>query len=283
MTQARPHARAGLFIKKGIFMGWNGSDGKINYPRQRKRKRTSNVMAWGSVLAGFALIGFLLNCFLNNDNSLDSTDDLNRSLNNSSEYKMTKNNSDETELKKSKSRLDHEENHASEPSEASDIQTSTPELKLENLPVLPPPPLQKSHFTEASDQVISMVINTEDAIAPVPLGPNFDNEFKKSLATKIVINDDDPEDVKEAKRNVIAVRKELKALIAEGKSPREALEAHRAEINKIYEARAMVVQEAVALRDKEGEESAAEFLKLANDYLESKGYQRVRLRERPRQ
>jgi hypothetical protein len=264
-------------------MGWNGSDGKRIIPDKHSKNksllfRNKIFIAISLFLTIGVVFWFIFNAGLISceKNSLADSQGKYRDL-------LERDKSDVSTKKLSSISKENDISHSKEAKQENinGENLNQPPIDSGSLPTPPPPPpLQTSHFKSASDQVISMAVNTEGSIAPIPLDNNFDTEFKNSLKQKIVINDDDPEDVKKAKENVIAIRKELKALMDQGMSPREALEAHRDEVNRIFETRAMVVQEARKIENQSGREEADEFLKLANDYLQSKGMEAVRLRRR---
>lgn len=264
-------------------MGWNGSDGKRITPKESNNNkllffRNKTFIAISFFISIGVVFWFIFNAGI--------VSDKNNSLTDSQRKHRILQKKDKSDVVTKKLSSTSKENDISPSKEAKQENVNgenlnQPPIDSGSLPTPPPPPpLQTSHFKSASDQVISMAVNTEGSIAPIPLDDNFDTEFKNSLKQKIVINDDDPEDVKKAKENVIAIRKELKALMDQGMSPREALEAHRDEVNRIFETRAMVVQEARKIESQSGREDADEFLKLANDYLQSKGMEAVKLRRR---
>ena len=139
----------------------------------------------------------------------------------------------------------------------------------------PPPPLQISSFDHSIDQVISMTVNTEGPIAPIPYETNMEEDFQRSLETEILINEDDPESVKQAKQNVIEAKNSIKRLLAEGMSVREALEEHRNQSNFNYDMRTSVQIEAQQLYDAGDVEGAHEYVVKMNAVLDQFGIEQV--------
>lgn len=135
----------------------------------------------------------------------------------------------------------------------------------------PPEPLQVSQFEHSTDQIISMTVNTEGPIAPIPYEGNMDDDFLRSLETEIQITDGDSESLKKAKRNVIEARKAIKQLLAEGISVREALEEHRNQCNFNYDMRTAVQIEAQKLYDAGDIKGAREFVVKMNVALDQFG------------
>ena len=136
--------------------------------------------------------------------------------------------------------------------------------------VHPPKPI----FNNASDQVIAMAVNAKpgQALPPFPnLDKSLEQDFIESLASPIVINDDDPEDVKELK----AIVKETKAYIVReiknGGSLLDILAQHQNESEKIADSHLMAVQEMQKIRDEIGEAAAKEFIREVNESFKIRG------------
>ena len=123
--------------------------------------------------------------------------------------------------------------------------------------VSPKPPL----FENPCDQVIAMAISTKpgDAMPPLPDLTGIEQDFANSLLSPIRINDDDSDEVKLIKEQVIEVRKELAQVVKNGGSVMEALLAHQAEMNRIYASRLTAIQMMQRIQAESGIEAAQEF------------------------
>ena len=135
--------------------------------------------------------------------------------------------------------------------------------------VTPPKPI----FDNAADQVIALAISTKpgDAMPPLPDLRGIDEDFAKSFLTPIKINDDDPENVKELKRNVIETKKQLLEAMKDGKTVMQALQEHQAEMERMESSRLMAIREMQRISAEDGIEMAQAFAKKVNDDFKGKG------------
>ena len=69
------------------------------------------------------------------------------------------------------------------------------------------------------------------------LGEDFDELFKASLATNIVISEDDPEDVRQIKESVIRAKQAICEYMKDGARPSDIVKEARMEMNKIADFR----------------------------------------------
>lgn len=147
--------------------------------------------------------------------------------------------------------------------------------------VSPKPPL----FENACDQVIAMAISTKpgDAMPPLPDLTGIEEDFANSLLSPIRINDDDSDEVKLIKEQVIEVRKELAQTVKNGGSVMEALLAHQDEMNRIYESRLTAIQMMQRIQAESGIEAAQEFADEVNRRFESENIPAIPVVGRGRQ
>ena len=133
----------------------------------------------------------------------------------------------------------------------------------------PPKPI----FDNAADQVIAMAISAKpgEAMPPLPDLHGIDEDFAKSFLTPITINEDDPENVKELKRNVIETKKELLEAVKGGKTVMQALQEHQAAMERMESSRLMAIREMQRISAEDGVEMAQEFAKKVNEDFEGKG------------
>lgn len=80
-----------------------------------------------------------------------------------------------------------------------------------------------------SDQVLLMAtsaVGNGDDMPPLPNNAFSEKEFRESLNTPIVINPDDPKEVKELKERIIAARESMLKMLEEGMSVNDILREH---------------------------------------------------------
>ena len=132
-----------------------------------------------------------------------------------------------------------------------------------NAPVAPPSP--PPVFSNASDQVIAMALSpSEGGIPPIPLTPDMEKAFLKSLETEIVILDTDDEKVKEMKQAVIETRAEIKRLMDGGQTFAQIIREHQHLANENAKLRTDALIELKRLKDSGDIEGAVQYKKKVN-------------------
>lgn len=132
----------------------------------------------------------------------------------------------------------------------------------------------KRVFDNASDQLIAMAISGAGSgvgMPPLPLSESVEADFRKSLEKPIEILDSDSDDVKLMKLDVMAVREELRELVSQGKTVREALSEHQTQVNRIAAYHQEALKMIREVRERDGAEAANEFLKTINEKLKAEG------------
>ena len=135
-------------------------------------------------------------------------------------------------------------------------------------------------FDNPSDQIIALAVSgaaTGAEMPPIPSLEDADGEFAKSLETEIEIKSSDSEDVKELKKSVIAVREEIRQLLAEGQSFADIIKDHRELVNKGAAIKEEASRLAKELLDEGDREAAVEFLIKANETLRGMGVDEIEL------
>lgn len=136
----------------------------------------------------------------------------------------------------------------------------------------------KPIFDNASDQIIAMAASgaaSGHAMPPMPVMNNADEAFMQSLKKAIKINDDDSDEVKALKENVIAIREEIRQLISEGHSFAEVIKNHRDVVNHGVEMRkeaTRMIKEFIGNGDND---VARECLDKVNEVLVGMGIEKV--------
>ncbi len=137
---------------------------------------------------------------------------------------------------------------------------------------------QKNVFDNPSDQLIALAVSGAHsgiAMPPLPMSESLEEDFKKSLKTPIVILDTDSDEVKLMKLNVMAVRDDLKELVAQGMTVRQALTEHQEEVNRIAAYHQDALRMYNDIKRTEGTEAANVFLKSVNERLNELGVKSV--------
>lgn len=132
----------------------------------------------------------------------------------------------------------------------------------------------KAIFECATDDLIAMAIsgsNSGHAMPPMPTSNNADEEFRESLKKEIVINDDDPEKVKQIKQAVREGREVVKQLMAEGRTFNEIMANQQELVNGNVKLREEALKAAQELVDSGDSVGAAVYVSSANKVLEKAG------------
>ena len=137
----------------------------------------------------------------------------------------------------------------------------------------------KPIFEHASDQMLAMATADNGRSAPpLPsLGRNFENQFADSLKTEIVIKDDDPEAVKEAKARVKQARQELLDAMGAGMSAQDVIMEHRKMMENNAAMRMDVVKGLKEYIEKGDTEGAQEYVEKMNQALEQMGIMKIEM------
>ena len=132
---------------------------------------------------------------------------------------------------------------------------------------------RKPVFDNASDDQLAMAVagNGTQAIAPIPMTATSEQEFLESLKKPIVIDDDDPENVKQIKAAVSEARAQMKQMIDSGMSYREALAEHQKLVNENVDTRNQCMAELKSLVEAGDREGAEHYLKTMNVALGQMG------------
>lgn len=84
-----------------------------------------------------------------------------------------------------------------------------------------------------------LTIKPGDRIIEMPLSKDFDMEFVQSMHNKIEISDDDTEEEAEIKRQMIALKEDLKQVLKDGGSIRELVIEERKNLNRVADMKDM--------------------------------------------
>ena len=161
-------------------------------------------------------------------------------------------------------------------SEAGDPAPPTVSAAETNAPAAPPSP--PPAFSNASDQVIAMALSpSEGGIPPIPLTPDMEKAFLKSLETEIVILDTDDEKVKAMKQAVIETRAEIKRLMDSGQTFAQIIREHQHLANENAKLRMDALIELKRIRDSGDIEGAVQYKKAVNAALAQMGIRELAL------
>lgn len=110
---------------------------------------------------------------------------------------------------------------------------------------------QKQLFKHGSEIHIATLLEATPGnmiISGFEYGSEFDKNFLASLKEEIEFSEDDTEEERRLKEDVITVKKELEAAIAEGKRPSEIMQEAREELIKAFQYKHNLEQQLMAIR-----------------------------------
>ena len=142
-------------------------------------------------------------------------------------------------------------------------------------------PKTRRTFEHGTDQLIAMAMTSAQgggAMPPLPnIGSAEDKEFKESLKKPIVINDDDPDNVKNVKQLVQQTREEIIKLMEENPnmSFSDILQEHRNIHNDNVDIRAQATKELQKIIDEGDIEGAVKFRTTMNLALQQMGISEI--------
>jgi len=139
----------------------------------------------------------------------------------------------------------------------------------------------KPLFDNGSDQLLAMAVRTsqDTEMPPMPLSPLVESDFLESLKKPIVINDDDSEEVKQLKRDVMQAREDMMDLMNKGMTVEQALAEHFKMSNENVAIRNKAVEELRAILDSGDEEGAVKYMEAVNATLEKIGAMKIEIPE----
>lgn len=141
-------------------------------------------------------------------------------------------------------------------------------------------PLEERIFQRRVDRGIAGLLVIEpgtDLIGTDDFGDDFTRSFLRSLNYPIIVEDDDPEDVKEIKQAVIDTKKELKALHDKGEDIAEIMRKTRKELRELGLYREELRKEIDKFRKKDGTtiQDMEDIVNAANLMLKERGIKEI--------
>ena len=136
----------------------------------------------------------------------------------------------------------------------------------------------KSIWKSNTDQLLHMALSTPPGVEmpPIPYtAGDMTKEFKESLKTPIVINEDDSEEVHAAKERIIEARETVKKLLDEGYSFADIIADHEAQNKQDAQMRNEVFERIEELKREGDIEAAKEYMQKANRVLQNFGITEV--------
>ena len=130
-----------------------------------------------------------------------------------------------------------------------------------------------------ADQILAIMTGADSGVGapPLPHVKDFEKEFGRALKQEIVINDNDPPEVKEVKERVIAARQELVQLMSEGQSANDVLENWRQMQEDNATVRLDAVRKVREMLDAGDRAGAQELCDSYNKVLEKSGIMKIEL------
>ncbi len=133
------------------------------------------------------------------------------------------------------------------------------------------------YFRHPSERQIARVLFTEPGtyfVMKPEFGEAFNRDFANALVDKIEINDDDTDDVREAKETMKAVKKEIAELCGkEGKKPSEVMNEQAAAMYELgkYQRNLETELDRIHANPDLTDQDVEDFCKAANELLAAKG------------
>ncbi len=139
----------------------------------------------------------------------------------------------------------------------------------------------KPIFDNGSDQMLAMAVRAsrDSETPPMPLSPLLESDFLESLKKPIVIKEDDSEEVKQLKRDVMQAREDMMNMMNKGMTVQQALEEHFKIANENVGIRNKAVAELRSIIESGDEEGAAKYMEAVNATLEKMGIMKLELPE----
>lgn len=130
-----------------------------------------------------------------------------------------------------------------------------------------------------ADQILAIMTGADSGVGapPLPHVKDFEKEFGRALKQEIVINDNDPPEVKEVKERVIAARQELVQLMSEGQSANDVLDNWRRMQEDNATVRLDAVRKVREMLDAGDRAGAKELCDSYNKILEKSGIMKIEL------
>lgn len=130
-----------------------------------------------------------------------------------------------------------------------------------------------------TDQLLHMALSTPPGVTlpPIPYtSGTATKDFYDSLNTPIVINDDDSDEVREAKERVIEARETVKQLLSEGYTFEDIMADFEQQNAKDTELRREVSDRIEEIKREGDIDMAREYMQKANEFLRNAGITEVR-------
>ncbi len=152
-------------------------------------------------------------------------------------------------------------------------------LTVQTEGVKPKQPPRPKPFNSATEGLLSMAMSVPpgSSIPPLPISPNLDADFAKSLTNEIVIYADDDERTATTKENVAVAKNQLRELVKEGRSVSEVLKEYQDKTNERAAMRREAQRELAALYNNGSPEEAQAYLEKVNKAFEELGVEPISL------
>lgn len=126
-------------------------------------------------------------------------------------------------------------------------------------------------FDNYADQVLAVATQGNGTLPPLPMGKKFEDALGAAVRKEIVINDDDPPNVKAVKERVIQARKDLLQRMAEGERAEDVIKDQYRLQKENAAIRAELVAELRSYVEKGDLTGARSFCERMNPSLENLG------------
>ena len=141
----------------------------------------------------------------------------------------------------------------------------------------PQPPKPPNPYKTQTEQVLAMALSVPPgaSIPPLPLSPNLNADFAKSLTNKIAIYDEDDDRTINTKENVAVAKGQLLELVKNGQNVSDVLKELQDKTNERAELRSQAKRKLADLYKNGSPEEAQAYLETVNKTFKEQGIEPI--------
>ena len=160
-------------------------------------------------------------------------------------------------------------------------ETRRDEVRAADVTTNVPPKRAESVSDQLLEMALEMPTDGSRSMAPMPIDRGAEAAFRKSLETKIVINDSDPEWLKERKMALQAVREEMAEMLRQGNKFHEVLAEHQKVAEENFQTRLNAIREAKEIFKQGDIEGTRKYVNTINFAFQQMGIKEIEMPRSP--